>query len=581
MIMVHELPFSFVEYEVFNLLMKTATPHYQSASRATIRKDCFAAYEVEKKKVSTLLKSTNKVSVITDIWKSTNQKVSYMVVTSHFIDSNWKLQKHVLNFCDIPPPHSGVAICDALSKCLVDWEIEDKVWTVAVDNASYNDVAVRMLKDNLSYKNQLPLSGKLFHVRCCAHILNLLVQDGLSEIGEIIKNVRESIKYVIQLESRLNIFGDIVKQLKLPSKQLILDCCTRWNATYFMLSSALEFKDVFPRYAQRDLSYMFLPSEEDWMKVVEVCYFLEEFNEVTKIISGITYLFYFTNILSFFHFFIYMLFKFINYNLIMSYISLVGSEYPTSNLFLPELYNVKKLLDEKYYAENGFMHSMVRKIKDKFNKYWGDCNLLISCAAVLDPRNKMQLVDWCFPYIYSEADKIEHVTTIRETLRMLYRDYVEAHRAKGGEKEGQAEIQKESSNVGVKGKTRGRAELYTYIRNVESSIEQVKSELDVYLEEGVYICDDDSNFDVLEWWKMNALKFKVLSKMACDFLSIPIMTVASESAFSAGGRVIDPYRSSLGANTIQVLLCGEDWLRAYYGIKRKKKGNISYFVSYI
>ena len=140
---------------------------------------------------------------------------------------------------------------------------------------------------------------------------------------------------------------------------------------------------------------------------------------------------------------------------------------------------------------------------------------------------------------------------------MLYRDYVEAHRAKGGDKEGQAEIQKESSYVGVKGKSRGRVEFYTYIRNVESSIEQVKSELDVYLEEGVYICDD-SNFDVLEWWKMNALKFKLLSKMACDFLPIPITTVASEYAFSVGGRVIDPYRASLGANTIQVLLCSED-----------------------
>ena len=203
--------------------------------------------------------------------------------------------------CNLPPPYSGVSICDALSKCLVDWEIEDKVWTVTVDNASYNDVVVHMLKDNLSKKYQLPLSGKLFHVRCCAHILNLLVQDGLSEIGEIIKNVRESVKYVIQSESRLNIFGDIVKQLKLPSKQLILDCYTIWNATYFILSSALEFKDVFPRYAQKDLSYMFLPSEDDWMKVAEVCSFLEEFNEVTKIISGITYLFYFTNIFSFFH----------------------------------------------------------------------------------------------------------------------------------------------------------------------------------------------------------------------------------------------------------------------------------------
>ena len=72
MIMVHELPFSFVEYNMFNLLMNTATQHYQKISRATVRKDCFATYDAEKKKVSTLLKYENKVSVTTDIWKSTN-----------------------------------------------------------------------------------------------------------------------------------------------------------------------------------------------------------------------------------------------------------------------------------------------------------------------------------------------------------------------------------------------------------------------------------------------------------------------------------------------------------------------------
>ena len=81
-----------------------------------------------------------------------------------------------------------------------------------------------------------------------------------------------------------------------------------------------------------------------------------------------------------------MLFKFVNFNLI-------GSEYATSNLFLPQLYNVKKLLGEKYNVENGFMHLMVKKIKDKFDKYWGDCNLLIYAIAVLDPRYKMQLID--------------------------------------------------------------------------------------------------------------------------------------------------------------------------------------------
>ena len=73
----------------------------------------------------------------------------------------------------------------------------------------------------------------------------------------------------------------------------------------------------------------------------------------------------------------------------MSYISLIGLEYPTSNLFLPQLVHIKKLLDEKYMAENGFMHSMVKKMKVKFDKYWGDCNLLISAATVLDPRYKM------------------------------------------------------------------------------------------------------------------------------------------------------------------------------------------------
>ena len=289
MIMVHELPFVFVEYDLFNLLMRTATPNYQRISRATVRKDCFTSYELEKKKLLALLKNASRISVTTDLWKSTNQKISYMVVTCHFVDSNWKLQKRILSFVDVPPPHTGVNICDVLHKYLIDWGIEDKVWSVTVDNAAYNDVAIRLLKDNLSYKSEMPLHGKLFHVRCCAHILNLLVQDGLSEISDIIKNVRESVKHIVNAEARLNMFSEIAKQLKLSSKRLVLDCCTRWNATYYMLTAALEFKDVFPRYQQRDSTYIYLPSEEDWKRVADVCSFLEEFSLATQVISGIDY----------------------------------------------------------------------------------------------------------------------------------------------------------------------------------------------------------------------------------------------------------------------------------------------------
>ncbi|XP_075482555.1 zinc finger BED domain-containing protein RICESLEEPER 2-like [Primulina tabacum] len=461
-----------------------------------------------------------------------------MVVTCHYVDSSWNLQKRNLNICDIPPPHTGIVVCDVLNKCLVEWGIENKVWTITVDNATYNDVAIRMLKENLSYKNNLPLGGKLFHVRCCAHILNLLVQDGLSEIQNIISNVRESVKHISASEFRLNIFSEIAKQLQLSSKKLVMDCCTRWNATYCMLSTALEFKDVFPSYQQRDPTYNTLPSEEDWEKVRVVCSFLQEFNEVTHIISG--------------------------------------SEYPTSNLFLPELYNIKRLLNNTSMGEGSFMKDMVNKMKTKFDKYWGHCNLLISMAAVLDPRNKMKLIEWCFPEIYYEVDAIENIVTVRETLCLLYREYVDAHKNNVAEKDVSGDAQKESSSVSsivsAKGKGKVRTAFSNYIKNVDS-VEQVKSELEVYFEERVVLCEEDDEFDALSWWKMNNLKFRILSKMACDVLSIPITSVASESAFSAGGRVIDSYRANLGVDTVQMLLCAEDWLRARYQVKRKENEN--------
>lgn len=57
--------------------------------------------------------------------------------------------------------------------------------------------------------------------------------------------------------------------------------------------------------------------------------------------------------------------------------------------------------------------------------------------------------------------------------------------------------------------------------------------------------------------------------MAKDILAIPITTVASESSFNSGGRVIDPHRASLKIETIQMLLCGYDWVRALHGLKKK------------
>nr|KAJ0207169.1 hypothetical protein LSAT_V11C500266440 [Lactuca sativa] len=50
--------------------------------------------------------------------------------------------------------------------------------------------------------------------------------------------------------------------------------------------------------------------------------------------------------------------------------------------------------------------------------------------------------------------------------------------------------------------------------------------------------------------------------MAKDILAILVSTVASESAFSTSGRVVDDFRSSLGFKIVETLICTHDWLRA-------------------
>jgi hypothetical protein len=67
------------------------------------------------------------------------------------------------------------------------------------------------------------------------------------------------------------------------------------------------------------------------------------------------------------------------------------------------------------------------------------------------------------------------------------------------------------------------------------------NEVDLYLMEGLE--KKIPNFDILNWWKVNS-------------------TVASESAFSTGGRVLNCYRSSLTPKTVEALVCAQNWCRS-------------------
>ena len=66
-----------------------------------------------------------------------------------------------------------------------------------------------------------------------------------------------------------------------------------------------------------------------------------------------------------------------------------------------------------------------------------------------------------------------------------------------------------------------------------------------------------------------------MSKLARDVLAVPVSTVASKSAFSTGGRILNPFRSSLSPLMVQNLVCAQDWLQALVLISfRKSKDEV-------
>ncbi|XP_020272551.1 zinc finger BED domain-containing protein RICESLEEPER 2-like [Asparagus officinalis] len=532
-VMMHEHPFTVAEEEGFLFLMKTVNLEFIKIGRKTLKEDCMTIFESEKNKMKGLLKNMDRVSLTTDLWKSENQKIEYMVITGHFVDKDWNLQKSVLSFVHVPPPRRGIDIADAMHKCFKDWGIENKVFTISVDNASYNDVCLRTLKTSLSRHKKLVCDGKLFQVRCCAHILNLLVQDGISVIALTIENVRESIKFINHSEARLRTFSAIVQQLR--EKKLILDVPTRWNSTYLMLITALKFKDAFPMYKERESNYDCMPEPEEWDKVEKICKLLAVFHAVTNLISG--------------------------------------SDYPTSNLYLIEVYRIKEVIDKSLLDNDFSIRQMAKKMQDKFEKYWGECNLLMAIASVMDPRLKIGAVEICYPQIYSEVEAMINIQKVRDALQELFDEYVALHDSNNEENsslEGSMGASSDTSSS-LSSLSSNWSDILKKVRT-KDSMPASKSELETYLDEHVYICGEAENyhFSALNWWKTNQLKYRVLSRMAADILAVPISTVASESTFSAGGRVIDTYRASLDPKTVEALICGGDWMRKVHGIKKKK-----------
>jgi hypothetical protein len=234
-----------------------------------------------------------------------------------------------------------------------------------------------------------------------------------------------------------------------------------------------------------------------------------------------------------------------------------GSLHSTSNLYFDVLCDVHSCLTEYSESSDPLLNAIANRMKVKYDKYWEDVekiNPLLFVASLLDPRYKMAGLEYWFWFSFgAEKAKKKIDSQLKWVLGRLYEHYAYGSKNVG------------SGSMLSNDEVRSSKSITTFLQNFHSfrasrNLMQCKTEIEQYCLEDVE--RPSENFDILMWWKVNSTKFPILVEIARDVLAIPITTVASESAFSTGDRVIDPYRSSLTPKTVEALVCTQNWLRS-------------------
>ncbi|XP_047054529.1 zinc finger BED domain-containing protein RICESLEEPER 3-like [Lolium rigidum] len=178
-----------------------------------------------------------------------------------------------------------------------------------------------------------------------------------------------------------------------------------------------------------------------------------------------------------------------------------GSDYPTSNLYFLEIWSVKVVLDEQEKSSNATIRIMVREMKKKFHKYFMESYLTNCIPVVLDPRFKMELVEFRLKkYFGVGADK--HILEVKEAIAALFLAYA-------AEVEDLNSMSQEQS-----GEETGLADdaLSDFDEHIKLKKANSCNELQRYLEEDFHPRTPD--FDILKWWAVNSPRYPVLGNIA-------------------------------------------------------------------
>jgi hypothetical protein len=211
--------------------------------------------------------------------------------------------------------------------------------------------------------------------------------------------------------------------------------------------------------------------------------------------------------------------------------------------------------DHKSYTDE--IISMKQAMQRKFSKYFDNISsmMLMFLSFVLHPCFKFRKLD---SYFQGDPEKEKKKDQIKESLKHVFYTYYSVPKIK---------LERMDDLQSSHGPSQ-----YRMMREENDFSNDSFDELETYLHERpiIFPTKDFEAQHVIQYWENNKQKYPCLSKMALDFLTIQLSSVASESAFSGSGRVLTDYRTRLKPENLEALM----QLRSWLGVKYGKKNNI-------
>ena len=472
-----------------------------------------------------------RVSICSDIWSDSSNERSFMGITAHWIDNNWVLNKRLIALRKMDGPHTASNIYRTLATVMNEYLLTRKIFSIGFDNASANTASISELQELC----QPALGGTFFHIRCACHILNLCVKDGMTSLNIRTSPIKEAVDYISEHPSISREWRKWCKVHSKRPKKFKKDIPHRWNSTYLLLKSTVEYKELLCSFAIAHMTHINLHVNE-WIVCDDLLKLLKIFYDATNTFSRVY--------------------------------------TPSVHLFILEAGNIIGTLAN--VRSNPLLQIATNDMVEKWLKYYREIPMIYRIAWILDPRNKLEGLEDHLNYYYELVNQLSDTQDMysigarnvcQETASILSELYSQFSFIYGGQVPASPPTPVNIHQYGGESFVPTAVSLqnrrFKKHRSGGAS-SSTHSEIEKYYNTEFEFGDnvDVYQFEILDWWKRHSQTFPILSRIARQLLATPASTVAVEQVFSTVGYQLNDRKSSRRSVTIEAIACNNDWNKA-------------------